>query len=176
MQRVPVANRDQVEEWNRSKVELNPADLKTLLLIGENPSNVNRNTGATYMEFPCSVTTVSGDTYDKAMVCFDNRPPLGKNDILGNKVAHVSPSPHTLSQEIRHATYKAREVSRDFFPTEIEVGGELFVFNGLRNFFEHPPHQAHDARLSKTQSNGMRGGGGLFRESYDYPRFLFDSI
>ena len=148
---------DLVLAWDRAAIELPEALQAVLREIGPTPPDVYGN-GAERRVTPCTVETVSGERFEKAMVCIQRNAPVQDHMTfrLGSEIAQISESPFALPVAVREVSSRAEEMRMGFSPTLIEMpDGRRFVMNGMTSFMVMAGYDAREASVAE---------GSFFRE------------
>lgn len=142
---------DLVLAWDRSAIELSEALQAVLREISPTPPDVYGN-GAERRVTPCTVETVSGERFEKAMVCIQRDAPIQDHMIfkLGSEIAQISESPFALPLAVREASSRAEEMRMGFSPALIEMpNGRRFVMNGMTSFMVMAGYDAREASVAE---------------------------
>jgi hypothetical protein len=99
-----------IEAWGRHPIVLASEHLAELRKIGRTPPRWGLELRQEH-QFPCAITTTSGEHFDRAIVSFQRHPPLEdrRNYRLGSEIVRVQPSPHAAPLAVRVAASQADE-------------------------------------------------------------------
>jgi hypothetical protein len=138
-----------VLDWNREPIPLLPSISDALERIGPTPPDLYGN-GKERRVTPCKVISRSGESFEMAMVCFQQDAPVQDHMHfrLGSEIAKITESPFALPLSVREASSRAEEMRMGFSPTLIEMlDGKRFVLNGMTSFMAMHGYSASDARV-----------------------------
>jgi hypothetical protein len=151
MTRVPDGRRDLLNEWNDTKLPIEPGHLQVLDAIGGTAIKYEMGRDGV-IAIPCAITIQSGERFDPAVVWITRRPPIDNFVIrtrLYRNVKAVEPSRFTLPMDIRRATVLAPEVSMGFAPTRVmSPDGTPFAVHWATLFFNKNGVTGSEIRLS----------------------------
>ncbi|MBD8897831.1 hypothetical protein [Rhodanobacter sp. DHG33] len=142
-----------VSRWNDKPILLNPGQVSILGAIGSTPPDVYGN-GSQYVETPCAVTTVHGESFDLAIVSLQKHAPYEewRHCYLASDIKEIRPSPFALNLEVRTATSRADEIRMGFAPTVVEApDGEVLVLNWRQNFIVSPKFDVSQVAVSSRR-------------------------
>ena len=140
---------DLVLAWDREPIGVPPDIVAIAEKIGPTPPDVYGN-GHERRVTPCAITTVSGTTFETALICVQLDAPVQAHMQfrLGSEIASIRESPFALPAEVRRASSRAEEMRMGFSPTLIEMlDGRRFVMNGMTSFMVVDGYDASEARV-----------------------------
>lgn len=125
-----------IENWNNQPIAFSQEHLSELRDIGRTPPDIYGN-GSQFDQTPCSVTTVSGEQIDLAVVSFQRHAPFEewRHYRLASEIAQIRPSPYALPLSLRIASSNADEMRMGFAPTCIQApDGRRLLLNWTQHF------------------------------------------
>jgi hypothetical protein len=139
---------DLVLAWNREAIGLPEHLAAAIQHIGPTPPDPYGN-GIERRVTPCAVETVSGERYEKAMICVQHDAPVQDylHFKLGSEVAAIEASRFALPLMVREASSRAEEMRMGFSLSLIEMPDmRRFVMNGMTSFMAVDGYEACEAR------------------------------
>lgn len=169
--RVPHDRRDAVLEWSRRDLSVDENSMSVLRSIGATPPDLYGN-GSDAVVVPCQIVLASGASHERALFCFQRRPPLTVDAFaFADDVVEVAPSDFALSPTVRVATTRAAEVSMGYAPTGVRTShGDQFVLNWTTHFVSYGSLRGADITLD----HAAKATGRILPESAGVVRVIAD--
>lgn len=105
------------------------------------------------ISIPCAVETYEGEKIEAAYIVISKSPPVrGKDNRLITEIRNIFDSRYLLSDEIRCASFKAREIAMGYAPLALKdkIYGD-FTINGMHDFFVDSVIDTKQLKLSDSE-------------------------
>ena len=168
---IPTDRHTAIDAWHATPQPAPERLTEQLQTIGATPPDRYGN-GRGVVAVPCEVTTKSGQVFSKAMVQFQQGPPIDsrmEHWRFVDEIESVRASPFCLPRAVRLATSQAHELTMGSAPILVQdSSARAYFLNWTTNFFDYEGVRGPEISLSNLAVDMFPPVLGEFRNNITY--------